>query len=525
MSSTFPRALAGLLAARAYPHSVDEIVLVETHISWVLLAGQFAYKIKRPVRYPFIDMRSLERRKFLCHEELRLNRRFATDLYLEVSDITLLEGEARIGGSGPVLEQAVRMRRFDRGQQLDRLLAARAVEPGELADFGRRLAQIHAQLPVAAAHEPWGQFAHVRSLILTNLEQALQAAAPIGAAAGIEALRAPLLRQLEAVEPWVTARRAQGRVRECHGDLHARNVIRHQGHLMAFDCVEFEPAFRWIDLADETALLLTDLEARGHLTHAHAFWGGYLESSGDFQSHRVLALYKAHRALVRAKVAALSCAAAAPQTYPGGWREEQRRLIECARQALRPRTPVLLLMCGLSGSGKTWLAEQLAPRLQLVHLRSDVERKRPLGLGALAHSGSALQQGLYSEAATREVYARLETCAQDILAGGYGALVDATFARRADRARFRALAARLGVSLQLIHCHAPPTILRARIAERRRAAADASEADESVLSWQTGHFEPVGGEEALPLIDADTSDPQTPQRVLAALAAAGVIDT
>jgi predicted kinase len=239
----------------------------------------------------------------------------------------------------------------------------------------------------------------------------------------------------------------------------------------------------------------------------------------------VLALYQAHRALVRAKVAALSCAAAAPQTNPGGWREEQRRLIECARRALLPRTPVLLLMCGLSGSGKTWLAEQLAPRLQLVHLRSDVERKRSLDLGALAHSGSGLQQGLYSEAATREVYARLETCAQDILAGGYGALVDATFARRADRARFRALAARLGVSLQLIHCHAAPAILRARIAERRRAAADASEADESVLSWQTGHFEAVGVEEALPLIDADTSDPQTPQRVLAALAAAGVIDS
>ena len=297
------------------------------------------------------------------------------------------------------------------------------------------------------------------------------------------------MRQLEAVEPWITARRAQGRVRECHGDLHARNVIRHQGHLMAFDCVEFEPAFRWIDVADETALLLTDLEARGHLMHAHAFWGGYLESSGDFQSHRVLDLYKAHRALVRAKVAALSCAIDGPAI-------RSRRL---ARGAASAHRRAHATRCGRARPCCCSCAACPAPARP--GLPSSWRRDCSSCTCARMWSASVL----WASARWRT---RAPRCSRDCIRRQPRArctrdwkparticspVATARWWMRPLRGapivpRFRALAARLGVSLQLIHCHAAPTILRARIAERRRAAADASEADESVLSLANRPF-------------------------------------
>jgi aminoglycoside phosphotransferase family enzyme/predicted kinase len=495
---------------------VRAIELVETHISWVLLTGEFAYKIKRPVQFTFVDMRALERRAYFCREELRLNRRFAPDFYLDVCDIAVVDGEARIDGHGEVIEYAVRMRQFERANELDRLLDAGRIEPPELGTFGRSLAGIHAGLPVATPTQPWGDPVQVRALILQNLAEAEQAAAVFGMAADIEALRLPLERQLQVADPWLRARRAQGRVRECHGDLHSRNIVRLPAGLIAFDCMEFEPAFRWVDVADELALLLVDLEARGYPAHAHAFLAAYLACSGDYQACRVLALYQAHRALVRAKVAALSVNGGGG-SLPGILRAEHMRLIEGARRALSPRVPSVLLMCGLSGSGKTWLAERLAPRLGALHLRSDVERKRCAGLAAQARSGSALERGLYSPQASIDVYEHMVRCTEDILFAGYSVIVDATFARHADRIRFSSLAARLRVDLRLIHCHASRATLRARLARRQRAATDASEADEHVLDWQLQHFEPPGTDERLAIIPVDTDDPEAVDAVVAAV--------
>ena len=503
MTARFPSELQALLDPRAYPHPAAAIVLIETHISWVLLAGEFAYKIKRPIHLAFVDQRSLERRHFLCLEELRLNRRFAPTLYLEVVGITLSNGQARIGGDGGAVEYAVRMRRFDGAQELDRLLASGGIEPAELARFGRRVAELHEALPRTSSTDPWGRPAAVRGMILENFEETLQAAGPIGSDREVEALRAPLLQKLDSTGPWLHQRREAGFVQEGHGDLHARNIARIAGELVAFDCVEFEPSFRWIDVADETSLLLVELEARGWPLHAHAFWSGYLERSGDYGGYRVLDLYKAHRALVRAKVAALSALSAASADH--ALLEEHRLLLHSARLALAPRKALLLLIGGVSGSGKTWLARQLAPALQLAHVRSDVERKRLAGLELADRSGSELGQRLYSATMTEAVYTRLCECAAAILCGGHGALIDATFSRRAMRQRFVALAAQLGVRVGMIHCHAELPILRARLAERQRAHLDASEADARVLEWQLQRLEPVAADEGIQVIDLDTA--------------------
>lgn len=510
MSPSLSEDLRALLEPCAYPGEVTSVALIETHISWVLLAGAFAYKIKRPVHYPFVDQRQLSQRRWLCEEELRLNRRFAPELYLDVVAVTREAAGLRIGGSGEAIEYAVRMRRFDRDAELDALLRSGGIAPEELARFGQHLAQLHAQLPRASEHDPWGAAPAVRDLVLRNLEEARAAAAQIGEDFGANRLEAGLrsawMRAAEALE----LRRAQGCVRECHGDLHARNLVRLHGELVAFDCIEFEPAFRWIDVADETALLQVDLEARGCATHAWAFWNAYLTQSGDYAAHAVLDLYKAHRALVRAKVAALNLHGRTDEETLA-LRREFHALIDRARQALSARPRSLVLMSGLSGSGKSWLGLRVARHAGLVHVRSDIERKRLAGLPAAARSGSAPGGGLYGEARTREVYARLLECARAILDGGYGALIDATFLRHEERADFQRLAAAQGVPLLVLQCRAPEAVLRARLAERAQAGTDPSEADARVLDWQIARQEPVTAQEGPQCIElwTDRGDPLT----------------
>jgi predicted kinase len=312
-------------------------------------------------------------------------------------------------------------------------------------------------------------------------------------------------------------RRERGFVRECHGDLHARNIVRQNLRLIAFDCMEFEPAFRWIDVAEEIAFLATDLRRYGGAFHAQAFLNGYLARSGDYEACRPLDLYMAHRALVRAKVSALEVANSDDTREIEPARSRFNRYLESVRHALSAKHPQLILMSGLSGSGKTWLAKQLSPRLGAIHLRSDIERKRAAGLAEDAHSQSGLERGLYSRDTSRQVYERLAQDAGEVLGGGFTAIVDATFLRQADRASLLALAGRIGILPILIHCYAPPEILKDRIAKRWAEGADPSEADLSVLSWQQSHFDPIGEEERLTAVEIDTSRSNAVDEVLSRL--------
>ena len=517
MTASLPHALGRLLEPEAYPHPVDRVELVTTHISWVLLAGEYAYKIKRPVRYPFVDLTSLERRRFLCEEEVRLNRRFAPELYLDVCRVLTVDGTARMElphASSPgalanaerPIEYAVRMRQFSRAEELDHLLDGHRAETGELEAFGRGLAQMHARLPAVLAASSWGKWEEIRAQLLRNLTECADAAAVFGSLHQGQAvnLRPPLEARLGACASWIAARRSNGKVRECHGDLHSRNIVRIRGRLVAFDCLEYDPRLRWIDTADEIAFLSSDLKARGQTLHAHAFRAGYLAESGDFHACRVLALYEAHRALVRAKVAALSAAQSGADGATDALRREHVRLVNFAGEALAPKAPRLLLMSGVSGSGKTWLARQLAERLAAVHIRSDVERKRRAGMRELAPSHSRLGEDLYSAEATVALYDDLTRAAENVLSGSIPAIVDATFLERAQRTSFAGLAARCGASLQLILCEAPEPVLRARITERSRVGRDPSEADPGVLAWQLARLEPPAAGEAMDVIRVDT---------------------
>jgi len=521
MSASLPAHLISLLRPDAYPHPVAAVRLVETHISWVFLTGEYAYKVKRPVRYAFVDLRSPGQRAFFCAEELRLNRRFAAELYLEVCPVTLENGRARISGAGEVIDQAVRMRQFRLEDELGSLLERSALPAAELADFGRDLAARHEQLPVAGAAQSWGRSEAVRAALWQNLTECLEAARSCAAPEAVRSLSDTYRARVDAAADLLAGRREGGRVRECHGDLHAANIVRYGGRLLAFDCMEFEPAFRWIDVAEEIACLYMDLLARQCPAHAQAFLGGYLFQSGDYQACRVLRLYGTHRALVRAKVAALRAADAAAGHEQARACAEYRRYTATAQQLLAPERPLLVLMCGVSGSGKSWLAERLAPRLGAVHVRSDVERRRLAGLAERQRSGSPLGQGLYSAGRSERTYQRLRQCAADVLAGGLPVIVDATFQSQEQRALFRTLAAQRATSLAVVFCHAAHEVLAARVAARERAARDASEAGREVLEWQEARFEPISSAEDLRVIDADTTGAEVVPQVLGRLTEAG----
>ncbi|MEP7242084.1 MAG: AAA family ATPase [Gammaproteobacteria bacterium] len=505
--SGLPANLSFLMEPDAYPHPVDRVRLIETHISWVCLAGAFAYKIKRPVCYPFIDMRSAEQRLFFCREELRLNRRFAPDLYLDVVPITSDGRNARIGGTGDIIEHAVRMCQFDTREELDRLVAEARVEPSELSQFGEHLARLHERLPPAETGSHYGTLVSVTEALRQNLEQVGSLSRRAGLHIDSRELTQSMHKRLEACAAFIDARHASGRVRECHGDLHCCNVVRSAGRLLAFDGLEFEPAFRWIDVAEEIAFLFMDLCRRGASVHANAFVNGYLGEGGDYEAVRLLRLYGAHRALVRAKVAALEVEGATAAGPNGCDRfvSDHREYLDCARNLLAPHRPTLVLMSGLSGSGKTWLAQRVAGRFSAIHVRSDVERKRLAGLVASHSSHSGIDQGLYAQGANDHTYRRLARCASDILAGGFCAIVDATFQRRADRALFIKLAADLHVPLVLVRCRAPFEVLRTRIFDRARKAHDASEATLAVLEHQQASVEAIKPGEDLEVIDADTT--------------------
>jgi uncharacterized protein len=470
-----------------------DVPLIETHISWVLLAGDHAYKLKKPVRFGFLDFSTLALRRRFCAEEVRLNRRLAHDLYLGVVPVRAGARGPSWHGRGPVVEVAVKMRRMAPRTLASERLADGTLTAGELAAFGRRLAAFHAGAAAATPDSGFGSPARVR-------DDALQAVDRLAALIGAEAcapLRAWFATQADRLGPRWQARQAAGRVREGHGDLHLDNVVRIGNALTAFDCIEFDPALRWIDTASDAGFLLMDLLAHGRGDLGFAFLDGWLESGGDHDGLAVLRHYLVYRAVVRALVTTLR-GGPAPGAPPAD------AYLALARRLTQPPAPALLITHGLPASGKSWLTGTLLQQAGAVRLRSDVERKRLAGLTALADSRA--RADLYTAAATDATYAHLAATARQGLAAGWPVIVDAAFLRRSQREAFRALAAEAGASFAILDCQAPMAVLRQRIAERRARADDASEADESVLALLAARQEPLSDDERAHAIGVRTDE-------------------
>ena len=511
-----PAWLEALRAVLARDYGVASVEVIETHISWVLLTGRHAYKIKKPVNLGFVDFSTLDKRRQFCEQELRLNRRLAPQLYLDVVTINGNANQLCVAGGGPVVDYAVRMTEFPKSALASAALEAGQLKPAHFDALATRIAAFHHDIGVAAEGSPFGTADSIYAAAKQNFLQLDPLMTRTEDSALLAELRAWTQMEYEARWTLFNARLSAGDVRECHGDLHLGNLVLLEGALLPFDCIEFNPALRWIDIFSEAAFLMMDLADRGHPALGWRFLNTYLDATGAHTGLTVLRFYLVYRALVRAKVHALRAAQPSPQAREHT--QERERLFTAARHYLalakryaQHEAPVLILMHGLSGSGKSMVAQALADALGAVRLRSDVERKRLAGLAAHARSGSPLHGGIYSAGSTLATYGRLADLARLALNAGWHCVIDAAFLTRAQREQFRQLAAARGVRCLLIDVTAPESVLRLRIAARAREASDASEADQAVLAAQWTGQEALTAEEmrSVCVIDSTQGDAAT----------------
>jgi aminoglycoside phosphotransferase family enzyme/predicted kinase len=434
---------------------------------------------------------------------------------MEVVPITGSADCPVLGGSGPAIEYAVKMRRFPQSALFSEMLDREVLTVHHIDALAARIARVHDDASTAAAASPFGEPHTIEEPALQNFEQLGPWLKSEPGEDVLVALRTYTERAHLQMREVFGHRKHQGFVRECHGDLHLENIVWYDSDAMPFDCIEFKESLRWIDVMSDVAFIVTDLCTRGRPELGFRFLNAYLERTGDYGGLAVLRYYLVYRALVRAKVLALRVGEKA--AAPSDEASQIRSYLTWAQQfAGDNRRAAIIITHGVSGSGKSTLTQHLLEALRAVRIRSDVERKRLAGLPSAARTGSALGEGAYTSQATHDTYAELERLAQTTAKAGYPAIVDAAFLRRDQRERFRRLAAKIGIPFVILDCRARETTLRARMAERERRRRDPSEADLAVLEHQLETHEQLAPDEQANAIafDAEYGDCRGTARLL-----------
>jgi hypothetical protein len=484
----------GLLDPAAYPHPVGAVRLVETHISWVFLTGPFVYKVKKPCALGFLDFSTLERRRHFCEEEVRVSGRFAPALYLGVVPITGTASRPRVDGAGQPFEWAVRLVQFDEANRLDAVFASGRLTADDCARLGVEVARVQDRLATAASDAPWGTAPSLLDAAALALGQ-IRSLRP-DAASRAEAVGGWLQRRTDALLPVFARRKAAGRVRECHGDLHLANIVLHDGRMTPFDAIEFNDSLRWIDVANDLAFLTMDLASRGRGDLAAHVASAWIEAADDHDAAVVLPVYEVYRALVRADVAAIRGRQESGEAAEAA-RLETDRYLDLAGRLARPRRPVLFATSGVSGSGKSTLALALVGACGAARIRSDVERKRLVGMQATGRPTDAeSSHALYGTAMTRLVYERVATLARTVLGGGRSVVLDAACTLRWQRDWIGRTARAAGVPLVWLDFELPAGELLARVASRAARGHDPSDASAAVVRAQLAAREPLTVHEA-----------------------------
>jgi len=500
--------IQSLHSPECYPHSIGRVEVRETHISWVLLTGKYAYKIKKPVNLGFLDFTSLEKRLHFCNEEIRLNGRLAPHIYLDVVPILGTRTEPRIGKPGEerdAIEFAVRMNQFPPDQTLDIVETRAGLTAEQIDEIADICANFHSRIPRIARDSLLGEPESLSASVMENFNS-------------LGDIPERVARQIREIKLWTEQeyikrletfreRKAAGFVRECNGDMHLGNMALTDGRITIFDCIEFNEPFRWIDVISEVAFVTMDLIERGHKDHAYRFLNRYLELTGDYRGLAVFRYYLVYRAMVRAKVASIR----AHQNISIEEAAEDHRVLEkyvsLASDFVASRSPFLILTCGLSGSGKTRASRELFGE-GIIRVRSDVERKRLHNLAPAERTASDVGVGLYGPEASNSTYAWLLDLATFLLANRFVTVVDATFLEKERRDPFRLLAQSLEVPFVILHCTARPETLKARVLRRLEKRKDASEANVEVLEAQIARGYAFTEDESRFLITLNTDDEQ-----------------
>lgn len=510
-STQLPPLITAMLNPVLYDHPVTNLQLIETHISWVILTGLYAYKIKKPVNLGFLDFSTIEKRHFYCEEELRLNSRMAPEVYLQVVKIMGSAEKPSFTGKGNAIEYAVKMVQFPQEAQLDRLVEQGAIQPGQINVIARFISDFHKQTAIAAIDNVFGDPEHVHQPVLENFSQIRE-----------RVTDKKFIKILDELANWSESayadliqvfikRKKDGFVRECHGDLHLRNLAWFNNTPIAFDCLEFNPDLRWIDVMSEVAFLVMDLQDHRQAHMANRFLNSYLEYTGDYAGLRVLVFYLVYRAMVRAKVDSIRLGQQGINKEERADEEESfLSYLTLAKSYTKHVMPQLIITRGMSASGKSTLTEPLLEQLGAIRIRSDVERKRIFGLDMKGSYDENIDEGIYAPDATELTYNKLAELAELVIDAGYSVIVDATFLKEYKRNQFRNLAINKKVPFVILEMTASIDILRQRIKSRKH---DVSDADLLILENQYADWQPLRKEEEVFAIEINTEEPLDYMRI------------
>lgn len=488
--------IKALLNPDFYDHAVDHIELIETHISYVLLTGEYAYKIKKPVDFGFLDFTSLEKRQHYCHQELKLNKRLAPDIYLNVVPISYNNDLYLFNNESSVVEYAIKMKQFNPNALINKLLTENKITLNHIEKIAHKVAHFHQQIDIADTTKPYGSVEQVHKPIEQNftiLEPILSDKHDRNTLISIENFSDSLF---NALKPVFSNRKQNGFIRECHGDMHLGNIALIEDEILIFDGIEFNDQFRWIDVMSELAFLVMDLEDHHQNQFATHLLNQYLEITGDYQGLLVFTYYKLYRAMVRAKVAGLRLS----QQSPGSENYEHdllelKNYLQLAYKYTKPISKFVAIMHGVSGSGKSYYSLQLSDQLDAIRIRSDLERKRLF---------SKDSNNLYSDDITQHTYKHLKQLSGIILDAGYPVIIDATFLDKKWRDYFLTLANDKKLKFYIFSCRANKKTLLQRLKTRANDSSNISDADISVMESQIENYSDLSDEEQQYVISIDS---------------------
>jgi len=505
----FPSLVTALQNPQIYPEKPVKVDLVRTHISAIFLAGEYVYKVKKPVNFGFLDFTTLEKRKFYCQQEVDLNRRLAGEVYLGVVEIRAHQGRISIGdGPGEVIDYAVKMKRLPPNCQMDQWLAKGELTPEMVEKIAAKIAHFHAQAATNPEISSFGEIQTVRGNVEENFAQTEkyvgQVFTPDLYRETIEANRLFLERQL----PLFQGRILRGKIRDCHGDLHLQHICLGT-EIVIFDCIEFNQRFRYSDVAADIAFLLMDLDFHGHPLLSADLAAHYLGVTEDWPLYLLLDFYKSYRAYVRAKVTSFRLDDPNISLQEkGAALEEARRYYSLSHfYARRMNRPILVITGGLMGTGKSTIARSLAEALGWEWLRVDVLRKELAQVSPLEHRFEAFQQGIYSPDFSRQTYEVLFHRARTLLDQGKTVLLDGSFKKQSERKAALGLARDAHADFLLIECQCADEEIQKRMAQRAQEKKEPSDGRWEIFADQKKDYDRMEGFGADLHLPLDTGRP------------------
>ncbi|MBE9547599.1 MAG: AAA family ATPase [Proteobacteria bacterium] len=477
-----------------YPHMPDSVEVIQTHISYIFIAGDYVYKVKKAVDFGFLDFTTLEKREYYCNEELRLNRRLAPETYLDVVEIGEDDnGNLILENGGKIIEYAVKMKKLPRERMLGTLISEGKVDTSVMDAVARKLVDFHGRAATGGEIDLVGGVDMIRKNHDEDFEQTERYINITIPESSYRFIKSYIYRFMERHDSLLKKRVADHRIRDCHGDLHLDHICVTDDDVLIFDCIEFNERFRYSDVAAEVAFLAMDLDYNGYPDYADAFIGSYIKYSGDQDMSALLNFYKCYYAYVRGKVVSFMI----DDNEIG--EEEHKEAVRNASMyfdlaytcAARLERPALILIAGLMGCGKSVLAENIAPRLGAGIIRSDIVRKEMQGISSTERHYEDFGKGIYSDDVSRKTYERALDLAEEKLREGKSVIIDASYKRRDERVKAYDAAARLNADFFVIECVCAEEIIRKRLDSRMVDAGEISDGRWEIFQAQKEDFDKI----------------------------------